>query len=456
MVACNHAVSEALTAQDAEIDKDITRKLQAPEGPDVYLSLQQSARNNAEDTYGLAREACQIMADNIKKDILRFTLSDEDSAVLQRLAAELEQTNPTYHEWVRMSVKFSVITGFIRYRNEPEKYSKTSLFGKEPDTSTSLMMLEEQPWELIDHVLKGKYKDAPDHLRQKEEINILYMIVMTLNEITESRHFISPCFQPLDIEYFVRINALGYRPIAVSLEDEPVVADGYRMSRGMFLLHDLRHARDFFVSNGKNITETTMRAQHLLTAHLYNQKDEINRLHPGLFIAVELVLFYATHESPGVRPALVFLFENGTRGAYRWPSGESPLYSDPIKSFDWIALGYANAVFHGLKKQYCDLEVSHGFLAKEDNPSTLELAAVWLTSLSEELCKKLVDSSTTETPITQNDFDTAVYNSCQEFNNLKHKYNCAKAHGYTFRHKQARPDNYHGPFKYTRKFMFGG
>ena len=80
------AAGHALDVQDAKIDQEIQRKLFSPQtGPELSLELHKIAKNNQIDPYGLAKEACKIMASNVQDDLCRFSLSYEEKQSLNRL-----------------------------------------------------------------------------------------------------------------------------------------------------------------------------------------------------------------------------------------------------------------------------------------------------------------------------------------------------------------------------------
>ena len=67
-----------------------------------------------------------------------------------------------YRDWVRLSAKFCIMTGFIRYRQNPDQYEKEDASANEPSLDTTLCELEQLPWEYINDVLAGEERTVSD------------------------------------------------------------------------------------------------------------------------------------------------------------------------------------------------------------------------------------------------------------------------------------------------------
>ena len=390
----------ALTADDAVIDSDIIKRLQTEEGPEISWNLHNAALENREDPYGLAREACQIMASNVQEDIKTFDLPDDEKEVLVRLSEELEQhqSKCQYRDWIRLSAKFCIITGFLRYKkSEPGEYSSKWNFTHEPDTGTSLTALENHPWEMINDDLAQNETSSIG-----EETSILNVICSHLLSLSQNKRYVFPSFQPLNLEYFIRTSTLIHRPAGVFLGG-PMDADGYLMTRGMFFLHDITHADGFWDEyeeyEDKDMTLASMTLEHGIINHIYKRKPEINLLQPDLFKALELILFTIIHEDYA-QPLLPLLQK-----------------TNPYK---WTIMVRANEVYRKLHDDtFRDLKSDYGFfLAQED---LIHLAAIWLTGLSTQL----INSPN----ITCSAFSTALAQNMESFSEKKMQYQQRRSNG---------------------------
>ena len=386
-------------ASDALMDTYITKQLcSVNDGPEFSQALYQAAWNNEEDPYELAREACQIMAANVAQDFKRLDNNEEsaeDIAVLKRLYEELKQHEKTgcnYREWIRLSAKFCLITGFIRYRKHSDQYEP--LWRQEPDKNTPLTDFEKLPWEWIDATLAGQknwvwgekegansWAEFDDCGVDIDQFNLFKKILIRLTNCRSKHRFVFPSFQSLDLEYFVKTKPLNYRPVAVLLDDK-VDADGYMMTRGMFFLHDCAHADAMNEEAKKDIT--TMKLGCAMIHQLYECKSDINRLEPNLFQAIELALFFGFHELDD----------------YNF----TELFTPPKLKYnnltEWV---FMTIMIRHYKNDIRDLEKSHGIVF--EHPRCLHLSVLWLAKLHMECFKSKAPA----------DFRNTIHLCCETF-----------------------------------------
>ncbi len=366
------AAGRALTEKDAVVDQQTQQKLCSPQtGSELMLKLHKVAKNNEVDPYGLANEACRVMASNVRGDLDLFSLRDltyPERLALVRLESELIQHAENgchYRDWVRLSAKFCQMTGFIRYRQNPDQYCKRFAGGNEPRLKTSLCELEQLPWAYFNDVLAGEDRTAPDF------DSVFGHTLHYLQRCVRRGSFVFPGFQELNLEYFIRVGCLGFFPAAVFLGDR-IQADGYWMSREMFFLHDIGHA-DFSAGSWKsarlwNIPPEDklllqMEKELGMVDYLYTRRDQINAFEKGIFKVVELVLFIESHEEHGA----------GFLGCLCCSQGR--FWSLMYKANREIVKKFSEGQFE-------DLEPEYGCCHK--NKRQLHLGGLFLTSLSNQ------------------------------------------------------------------------
>ena len=149
-----------LKSQDAVIDIRIQQQLRDPSDSSL-LKLRSAILNNDVVPCDLGAEACRIMASNIADDIERFYLEEKEASVLRRFQEELCKYEKCcrYSDWVRLSVKFCMLTDSLRYKNRPEKYfdgDSAALNRVNRLITMPLKRLEQLPWACIDKVLTGQ------------------------------------------------------------------------------------------------------------------------------------------------------------------------------------------------------------------------------------------------------------------------------------------------------------
>ena len=394
LTSCLVQASGKDMAEAAPADAAIIQLLNSPESPAKSRELYETSLHNKPFPRDLTNEACGIMADEVMSDYQneRFELSGADIEVLARLEDELRNMTECecpYRSWIRLTAKFCLLTGFIRYRQAPKKYNFNTLYAKYTHPDTPLTKLENLPWKNIEYALAG---EARLLMPQKTGISFFDVLVSDLLKCQRHDHIIFPSFQFLKLEHFIRMRPLQSMPAAVSLEDS-IVADGHTMSRDMFFLHDVAHVADMAKKEPKASYDTAL-LQYAMVGVFYDEKAAIDRFRDNLFKAVELVLFCSVHEDMSLSITSVFT----------------------LKRHDIILQWHLMGIVHSILKKFetghfCDLQEEYGILWGE--PDLLHLAAIWLTSISYSL------ENNSPSPDT---FKTTALNKLTELDSLQALY----------------------------------
>ena len=394
----------APTAADALNEIKLIKQLYAPvKGAELSLELHEAARDNCIVPYLIADDACRIMAENVDEDIRNFDLTAEESEVLATLSKDLRvhQKDCHYRNWVRLSAKFCFITGFIRYRLKPESYHCPFDCVDELDVSTRLIWINNLPWEHIDLILEtGECPDFDVSLP-----TLFSDLLKRLKWCREKGRFIFPCFQPLDIEFFIRTAAFCYFPAAVSLNDSED-ADGGLVTRGMFFWHDIAHASMARNNWGQWLNSTDEEVAHrgvMLAAmqseahiidELYKVKPKVETLEQGLFKTGELIMLMELHEEDNYGSNILDWLSSKASTKYNyWPVMKS------------ASLAFGKLVgggFHGLESEYKSCFEKH---------ELFPLAAFWLTDIGKSLNSRQHLSK----PVNTAEFHKAITFGIQEF-----------------------------------------
>ena len=289
--------------EKAPIDQCIIQTLCQGYGPNLSEMLRLSAHNNTEDGFGLAKEACKVMADQVDIDLAKLfaTLSNDDRNVLIRLKSELIAASKgcTYPHWVYLSAKFTTITGFAYYRAEPSKFTASGT-SPAPELSKKLQDIEGLKWEMVKTAMLSpnqalEYADT--HYSQVSEIHPYFLDILRYTALIRiGGGFPLPSFQPVDIPFFNNTRPLAAKLVGVCLEDR-MDADNEWMTRGMFFNHDLIHSYLMLLSEAApDVLEATRQCGLNRGFGILSQKINSLASDGDVTKALALLIFMKAHE----------------------------------------------------------------------------------------------------------------------------------------------------------------